>query len=284
MNSLFSFFLLPLLSGLIFLLIVPTLRITSLRYSGYHFLLFSLIIGSGFFIVGSKLIPLARQLLAFLNSHGDPYYSASFLKWYWHIFLDPWGQLGSPKNKFKISDGAAMALLLSTSLGMLFFLAGRSEKLNKRMREYGARRGIASQGNPIEIIFDRAMHDGLPVITTLKSRKVYVGFVQEMVYASVPKKSIKILPIASGYRQKEDLQLQLTTDYSPLLVAMSEYYEKIKESPANSEVEIEVVGKIPITFDSEVFEKLTNDLGVVVCWDEIETVSVWDERVHEIVS
>jgi hypothetical protein len=77
-----------------------------------------------------------------------------------------------------------------------------------------ARRVIAEWGDHLEILFDRAQADNRQISVTLKSGKVYIGFVLENFDPSYERKYVTILPVASGYRNGADHKLVLTTPYA----------------------------------------------------------------------
>jgi hypothetical protein len=53
-----------------------------------------------------------------------------------------------------------------------------------------------------------------PVSVTLTSRKVYIGFVQAIPSLDPEKAYLRILPILSGYRERETLTFRITTRYA----------------------------------------------------------------------
>ncbi|TMP23963.1 hypothetical protein CWB99_22865 [Pseudoalteromonas rubra] len=60
----------------------------------------------------------------------------------------------------------------------------------------------------------RSSELGLPVAFTMKNRKVYIGYIMQTAAAA---NDIEVLPIVSGYRQKEDLDLKYVIDYYPVM-------------------------------------------------------------------
>jgi hypothetical protein len=73
---------------------------------------------------------------------------------------------------------------------------------------------IKKEGSEFEKLLWQSINGDLPLGVTLKSLKFYVGW---PVYTPSPKKSeledIRLLPIASGFRDKETHQVTLTTNY-----------------------------------------------------------------------
>lgn len=52
-----------------------------------------------------------------------------------------------------------------------------------------------------------------PVIITLKSRKFYVGFIHCPAFEQGASEFLELLPLLSGYRDKDDLTIHVTTNY-----------------------------------------------------------------------
>jgi hypothetical protein len=67
-------------------------------------------------------------------------------------------------------------------------------------------------GDEIEQLFKKAVKEELLIQITLKSNKVYVGFVE---YIPPPKESnyLKIIPLISGYRNNETKKIKFNVDY-----------------------------------------------------------------------
>lgn len=67
-------------------------------------------------------------------------------------------------------------------------------------------------GDEIEQLFKQAAENENLVQVTLKTNKVYVGFIE---YIPPPKESnyLKIIPVISGYRNSETKKIVFTTDY-----------------------------------------------------------------------
>jgi hypothetical protein len=67
-------------------------------------------------------------------------------------------------------------------------------------------------GDEIEQLFKKAVKEELLIQITLKSNKVYVGFVE---YIPPPKESnyLKIIPLISGYRNDETKKIKFNIDY-----------------------------------------------------------------------
>jgi hypothetical protein len=83
------------------------------------------------------------------------------------------------------------------------------------MKEYGR----LSQSDGLEHLLFQSMQDDLLVLITLKSRKVYVGIVQQPRFLHGDLENVVIIPMLSGYRDKDSLAFQISHSYR-------EYYDK----------------------------------------------------------
>jgi len=94
----------------------------------------------------------------------------------------------------------------------------------------------------------RAMMDLAPVSLTLKSRKVYVGFVQGVPSLDPAKAYIRLLPVLSGYRDSDKLIYCFTTDYAAAIDEVEDPRSLIKVIPLS---EIQSAG----LFDVGLYER-----------------------------
>ncbi len=94
-------------------------------------------------------------------------------------------------------------VLLSNALIWLFGL-----------KSWFLRRAI--QYDDLERILFDAQQDEIPISLTIANRKVYIGFPLESPDPHAAGKSISLMPLISGYRDKDTLKLVLTTDYIPI--------------------------------------------------------------------
>lgn len=82
------------------------------------------------------------------------------------------------------------------------------------------RRTISEWGDHLEELLERALRETKQVSVTLKSGKVYVGFVTSNIDPSYDRKYLQILPISSGYRHPETQEVSFTTDYAEVYAQM----------------------------------------------------------------
>lgn len=71
----------------------------------------------------------------------------------------------------------------------------------------------AIKHDDFEQLLNEAVSRTLPIALSMSSRKVYVGFVMQTFDPAHDRKWIKILPLVSGYRDKDNLQIQFVTNY-----------------------------------------------------------------------
>lgn len=103
-----------------------------------------------------------------------------------------------------------------------------------------------------------AMQKDSFVKVSLKSRKVYIGFVVSEQFNNVDLENIMIIPFLSGYRDKDTLTLITNCNYMPM-------YEKNQFLDINYKVNSDKV----------------DDLKMLIRVDEIETISLFDPLYYE---
>lgn len=122
-------------------------------------------------------------------------------------------------------------LVLAIVASPVFALAGNLALLIWTSCSGTRRKGIALRkvtfrwyierfGSPMGQLLHRAVRDDKLLIVTLKSRKVYCGRVFEIPYApDMESSQIELLPLFSGHRNKDNLQLvREGTDYPALSI------------------------------------------------------------------
>ena len=93
-----------------------------------------------------------------------------------------------------------------------------------------------------------------PVLICLKSRKSYVGYIYEIPFFDGEEDwNIKILPLRSGYRDKDHLHLALNNNY-----------EQFWSEAENAS-----------------FQGNLHNFGIVLNWQDIETLSEWIPEIYE---
>jgi len=79
----------------------------------------------------------------------------------------------------------------------------------------------AIKNNDFEKLIARSVYDKFPILFTLESGKVYVGWAVSVPNPSQERKSVRILPIISGYRDNDTKKVMFTTDYHSVLMGAS---------------------------------------------------------------
>ena len=176
----------PTLGGYWFLTRLYYTRYGVLRDSGYHVLFKSA-------IVGCFLVAVARlMVIFFFNSHFP------FISELWKSFV-PFDYYGT----------AALSALLG---GVLPIGINRFYKKEKAMR-----RAAKESGNLIELLIRENNESGKLVELSLRSGKSYIGFVLESGIARHGESDVALLPLNSGYRKEDTHELEITTNYAPVL-------------------------------------------------------------------
>lgn len=128
----------------------------------------------------------------------------------------------------------------------------------------------------------RAYNLGRRVMVTLKSRKVYVG---EPAFPNIDPtrtlESLRLLVFASGYRDKDTLKVTIDTYYGGLS-------SKLEEVPPAELPDQAFEKDDPLAQDYLYLRKSEDehvivdveDLGVVIKWNEIETLMMFDENIY----
>ena len=76
-------------------------------------------------------------------------------------------------------------------------------------------------GGHIELLALESLERRMPVEVTLRSRKVYVGYVWSVAVGTACTGDLTLLPILSGYREEETLDSILYLDYAPVVQAFT---------------------------------------------------------------
>jgi hypothetical protein len=183
----YNLLLLPLLGGFLFLHIAHLFRFRAQRLDGYRLLVESA-------IAGACLLTLARVLVvAFANT--------SLGRWgtrAWDVF-----------SPFAFSETGAWALILGPLLAQVFNLFVGSEQA----KDIEIRR----HGNALMRVLQQATRSMRLVSVTLDNRKWYIGYVTESPNLDPQELYFRILPILSGYREKDTMRMIRTVFYQDAL-------------------------------------------------------------------
>ena len=113
--------------------------------------------------------------------------------------------------------------------------------------------GDILKDSPIDSLFYNSFSNLKPILITLKSKKVYVGIVNQLGEpneSSLPNQEISIVPALSGYRSSDKLKVIFTNDYAEL------------DSNENDISTIIKVCEIETTswFNAEVYERVNGNV------------------------
>ena len=174
-------FLVPVLGGYLFPTRLHYTRYGVLRKSGYHLFFQSA-------IAGGVLVVIARLAVVFLN---DRFPQIGLL---WKSYVP-----------FYYSGTVALSVLLGFMFPNLANLLYGKEKAERRAAQ--------ESGALIELVISESLDRQKPVELTLKNGKSYIGFALGRKIAAIGESDISLIPIKSGYRDKDTHELVLTTDY-----------------------------------------------------------------------
>jgi hypothetical protein len=192
----FNLLLLPLLGGYIFVAHWNGTRFTTPRYSGERLIFRSAIVGVLLLIVAVTLVELFERWL--------PGVATS-----WRTIVP-----------FKYSGTSLLA----------FFIGALSWwPLNRWVSQYPkeARKAIAAWNDFFEMLLSRALTEARLVSVTLRSRKVYIGFVTASFDPANERKYIVLLPLHSGYRDEKTMEMVIQTNYAPVYAKIIQENNKV---------------------------------------------------------
>jgi len=261
--------LLPILSGYLLLITVPPFRYQVVRYSAYRLVLQSALTGILMIILARVLLDVVRHVVPVA---WQSWALAELLtvSWRWLTALLIDDPIPDPRL-----EASVLAFLLSMVIAGLASLA---LKHSPRLARWAADRAALATGSTLERLIHRAMRNALLVQITLKSRKVYVGFVDANLDPTVPDRRLRIRPLMSGYRSEQTQEVRFTTDYLAIFEALREYSQRVQRGEVSADTEKVFHVKVP--GDAVPVPMRFGDFGVIVRWDEIEIASIWDIHLH----
>ena len=196
-------FLLPVLGGYLFLTRAYFTRYDTIRNSGYHLFFRSAAAGLGLGVAAHLLLFFLEECFPLIRESWKPYLPSEY------------------------DDTAILSLALGLVLPFLFNL------YHDRKKE--AERTAKKRGSFIELLIADSYTRRKPVELSLRSGKSYVGFaIGFTVEGGVIRRDesdIALIPIASGYRHNDTKELEITTNYAPVIQKWSK--EKKSDSSAN---------------------------------------------------
>lgn len=144
------------------------------------------------------------------------------------------------------ADTAALSVILGLVAPIFINLLYKPER--------AARRAASQDGDGIELLITESFQSYQFVEITLRTGKVYVGLPLEPAIAIQGEADVSLLPFASGYRDRETQELELTSYYGTVL----------RNALAEGEVE------------------KSHDLRIVVALSEIVSARPFIPRVFEL--
>lgn len=119
-----------------------------------------------------------------------------------------WVQAGRDFSPFTYSFTGGISFVLGPILALLFNLF--------KNKEAALDIEIEKRGNALTQLFHKAQKTKQPISITLDSRKWYVGYTAESPNLNPQELYFRILPILSGYRDKDSLEVVRTVSYREL--------------------------------------------------------------------
>ena len=182
--------LVPALGGYWLLTHLHYTRFRAVQESGYHVLFRAAFFGGVLFVVSEILLFLLVQPFPQIQDALDS------------IF---------PDNYY---DSAA----LSVALGITLPLVGNRIYSDNRAIRKVARDG----GHLVELIISESIDDQRQVELSLRSGKSYIGFAIESGIGLYGETDVSLIPMLSGFRDRDTQELRITTNYAPVILQMQE--------------------------------------------------------------
>jgi len=121
------------------------------------------------------------------------------------------------------------------------------------------RKTARQRADLIELLVSDSIERGKLVEVSLRSGKSYIGFALRSRVTSHPDTQISILPMSSGYRDKDTQELRITTHYAPVV------WRNIENLQDSEAAEFDPI----------------NDLRVVIPRSEIVSARLFDPDLHD---
>lgn len=224
----YNLLLLPLLGGFVFVTFWNRTKIRASRYEGYRLILYSSLWGAIFSLFSVALLKIS-WLGFYLNS-------AMVL-----LFAD----ISEQYRDFNI-------VLLSCVVGSTAWIP--LNWIFTQEREYA--QAVRKFGNRLENFLFEALNNRNLVSITLKSKKVYVGYVIGDINPEIDRSYVTVWPMLSGFREPTNLKLNITNNYAQV-------YRNLGEESLGSENMVENI-------------KQAYDFRLCIRADEIISVAGYD--------
>ena len=227
--------LLPAVGGYWFVTHFNLTRFQAVRESGYHILFRSVLFGIFWYCVAA--VPV--WFLDACDLWGVP----SAVKWWDSVF----------PSTFTVETVAAIALgVLSPYVLNVFYY-----------KDEGHRRTAENTGDHMELLISDALRNQSPVEISLRSRKLYIGFVSGHNGTRQSDMAVSLVPLYSGHRTEDNLNFVIDIDYGHTLGRLVE--EAAEQQPWNpDDVRVVIpVGEIVSArlFDVAVYRAFQRDFA-----------------------
>lgn len=162
----------------------------------------------------------------------------------WQPELVTWWHRQVP---FPYTGSSVLALLLgATAPHLLNFFWDKDQEARKVVQQWG---------DFLEMLLNQAMDEPKQVLITLKTGKLYVGFMTRGIDPAYERKYIMLIPMLSGYRDDRTKEVIINTDYY-------EVYDQLYKS------------------DSMFFDRAADEFQLVVPVHEIASANLFDPAVY----
>lgn len=133
-----------------------------------------------------------------------------FFEWSLHKFTFAYDLLNIRLFGLSFFSAATLASTILVSIGA-------AKNAENKFKDPSQRNSIlreVANNSAIESVIFEAIESGLLLLITLKSRKVYVGMVDEARFHHLDTDTIVIIPFMSGYRHKDTLTFVIENNYA----------------------------------------------------------------------
>lgn len=275
-GAIVSSFFIPVLCGYLLIQLFPRLQLAVLAQAenGYKLIMRSVVFGLLYFF----LVVLSVEICHFVANIISALISKEPVNWAYISHLNPLNIIENIFITQKIKPEYILVafLLLISWHGIRTIFFREETKIHSQQLE---EKYLIENGDHYIYRAIKAQERGLFVTITLKSRKVYTGFISERprILRNVGTTSLELWPIESGYRDPDKLTVEYTNFYWLFFEAQQrkmEIEEFFAENPDKKfTLSIPIKGKkYKEALSKDEFEDLIDNFGVTVRWDDIDSM------------
>ena len=196
--------LLPAVGGYWFLTHFNYTRFQAVRDSGYHILFRSALVGIVLYCLAAGIAFVWRTKwrstgIEYLDDHSPAPFTVEVI----------------------------LSLALAVALPVLFNLV--------YWRTEGVKRAARNTGEHIELVIIESVEKVKPIEVSLQNRKVYIGLAVDTGVGSSPDADVAMVPMYSGYRDEDTLDLRITMNYDPVIS------RNLEANPSQERVDFRIV-------------------------------------------